>query len=338
MKTLLLTSLLAFGCSDKNDRTATNTQSGGDSFTVWSGWNHSWAMLSHRISLIRVKAGGIDSAESGILGGDWSTGESWSDDVDYRIHQQIVTSSTLQSEHGETVLTVGPDGSASATSPSPLSDARLVVLRGFEINTDVDQSDAYPEDYDPALGYTSAGFGINATLDGGQVTVTASIDWGPRDRADVNAAIPHADTGVTVYWTTLSGFDTVTTSRFEGGQELAHTPPNSPQEGMVEPLDWSGTGIAALSGFNLSITDVDGGDGGDYLRSFGAEIRPSETGEAPTEIGAEILNTSLIELAHMRMDFEVDALWIPTTDGDTAIVGQTLSGNHAIGTHTVASE
>jgi hypothetical protein len=334
MKTILLTSLLAFGCSAKNDRTA-DSQTNDETFTVWSGWNHTWTMLSHRISLIRVKAGDINSAESGILGGDWSTGESWSDDVDYRIHQQIVTSSTIQAEQGETVLTVGPDGSASATSTTTLSDARLVVLRGFEINTDVAQSDSYPEDYDPALGYTSAGFGINATLSGDQVTVTASVDWGPRDRADVNAAIPHADTGVTVYWTALSGIESVTTSRFEGGQELAHTPPNSPQEGLVEALDWSGTGIAALSGFELAISDVDGGDGGDYLRSFGAEIPPTETGEAPSEIAAEILNTSFIELAHMRMDFEVDAFWIPTTAGDTTIVGQSLTGNHAIGTHTV---
>lgn len=345
MKTIGLTSLLLIGCTKSapstdgtgsTDTGATDTgATDTETFTIWSGWNHSWALLSHRISLVRVKAGEGGTAESGILGGDWSTGESWSDDVNYRIHQQDVTSSTLTVEHGERSLIVGPDGSATASSLLDIGDADLVVLRGFEINTDIAQSDDYPTDYDPALGYTSRGFGIGVSLEGSEVIASSTILWGPRDRADVNSAVPHAQTGVTVYWTAISGIDSKTESSFSGGQELAHTPPNSPQEGMSEPLDWSGIGIAALTSIQLSINDVDGGDGGDYLRSFGAEIPPSESGDAPNELSAEILNTSLIELAHMRMDYDVSAVWIPLDPEKNTITGHTVEGNHPIGSHSV---
>jgi len=346
MKTIGLTSLLLIGCTkstpnESHTGSASTDDTGSadtETFTVWSGWNHSWALLSHRISLVRVKAGEGGSAESGILGGDWSTGESWSDDVNYRIHQQDVTSSTLTVLHGETSFTVGPEGSATASSLLELDDADVVVLRGFEIDTDLPQSDDYPTDYDPALGYTSRGFGMAVSLDESQVIASSTILWGPRDRADVNSAVPHAQTGVTVYWTAISGLDSKTESRFSDGQELAHTPPNSPQEGMSEPLDWSGMGIAAMTSIQLRITDVDGGDGGDYLRSFGAEIPPSESGEAPSEFSAEILNTSIIELAHMRMDYEVDAIWIPLDPEKNTIMGHTVEGIHPIGSHSVPIE
>ena len=132
MKIHVLLPLLALGCSSKSD---TGEPIAGESHIVWAGWNHQWGLLSHRISLVRVKAGEDGSAESGILGGDWSTGESWSDDVNVRVHQQSVTTSALEFTSGEVSITVGPDGEATVPIPDAAGD--YVVLQGFEIDTDL---------------------------------------------------------------------------------------------------------------------------------------------------------------------------------------------------------
>lgn len=334
MNKILFLSLLIAGCTNKATDTASPIE--GPTHTVWSGWNHTWGFLSHRVSLIQVKANEGSQAESGMVGGSWSTGEAWSDDVDYRVHQQNITGNEIQVEHGETLMTVGPDGVASATSITSMTDAQMVVLRGFEINTDTEQSDDYPEDYDPALGYTSKGFGMSVEQTGDtEITATTHLRWGGRDRADMNGAIPHAQTDVVVYWTAISGLSSSETVTFSGEQELAHTPPNSEQSGLSGDLDWGGHGISAIRRFDLILEDQDGGDGGDYIRSAGVEIAPKTEGSAPESISAEILTTSAIELGTMRMECSVDAVWIPLDPTLSAIEGVTISGTHAIGQHTV---
>ena len=338
MMTRLFIPVLAFACS-KAPSTGDTAQTDMPVHTLWSGWNHTWGLLSHRLSLIHIKAIDGTTASSGIMGGDWSTGEQWSDDVNYRVHQQRIAGEQLRVEHGETRLMVGPEGSATAVSRlSALDSATLVVLQGFEIDTDVAQNGDYPDDYDPALGYTSRGFGVTVALEDGQVKAQASVRWGPRDRPDVNSAVPFALTGVTVYWTAIDGAEGVTSSTYVANQDLAHAPPNSPQAGMSEPLAWSGTGVAAIQGFDLSLTDTDGGAGGDYLRSFGAEIRPSADGTPPENIGGEILTSAPIELGEMTMGLKIEALWITLDPDLNTITGDTIEGVHPVGRHTVPTE
>jgi hypothetical protein len=332
MKTYWIIALFSLACSKTPASDLADAEPEVD--TIWSGWNHTWSALSHRVSVVAVRAGSGETAESGILGGDWSTGESWSDDVGYRIHQQDIETSQLTINQGQTELMVGPDGTVSGLSGIEGSPD-LVVLQGFEINTDVPQSADYPDDYDPALGYTSRGFGMSVTLVDGQVEATADVRWGPRDRSDVNGALPHAQTGVTVYWATISGVSETERVTYSATQGLAHEPPNSPQEGMSEPLPWSGHGISAISAFDLSLYDTNGDAGGDYLRSFGAEIAPAGDGSAPAEVAGEILTTSFIELGEMSMDVTVDALWLPLDPDLNQVRGHTIEGIHPIGSHTV---
>ena len=335
MKLLIAFPLIAFACSGKSD----TAEPDGEPHTVWAGWNHRWGLLSHRVSLVRVKAGRDGSAESGILGGDWSTGESWSDDVNARVHQQTITSSTVGFSSGEVSVTVGPDGEASVPIPDAIGDH--VVLQGFEIDTALPlltNGDTATPDYDPRLGFTSRGFGmaINPTDSGWEATAT--VRWGPRDRADMNAAIPLAQTAVTLYWTAITGSTQVTPIATEGTHTLAHSPPNSPQVGHTEDLALSGHGFSAIRGFSLGIDDVDGGDGGDYLRSFGIELPPGAGGQPPTTLSAEVLNTSVIELAEMSMTYSVDALWIQLDPENSDIASETISATHPIGRHTILSE
>ena len=340
MKTQLLIPILLVACGGKTDLSSdtsldTADPQEGQGTTIWAGWNHQWGLLSHRVSLIRVKAGKPGSSESGILGGDWSTGETWSDDVNFRIHQQTVTSSTLEITTGEVSLVVGPDGEASATLDV---DADLVVLQGFEIDTDlpllpVDGSEQ--PTYDPALGYTSRGFGmaVAATEEGWEAT--AQVRWGPRDRADMNSAIPLAQTAVKIYWAAIDGATATSPIDISGTEVLAHSPPNSPQTGHTEDLSLSGHGLVGIRGFFLGIDDADGGDGGDYLRSFGVEVPPGEDGSPPATISAEILNTAPIELGEMSMTYSAEALWIELDPETSQISGETVTGIHPIGRHEV---
>ena len=316
---------------------AAPTQKTADpAFSMWSGWNHTWTLLSHRISLLRVRSLDDGEAESGILGGDWSTGESWSDTVDYRIHQQTISSPDLAAYHGQSVFQVRTDTPVAETVALDDIDADLVVLRGFEINTDVAQEDAYPANYDPALGYTSRGFALSVSLNAdGDVAVEGTVRWGPRDRDNMNAAIPEATSQLTVWWTAISGVEAHEELFFSASKDLTHTPPNSDQSGVREPTGWSGTGAAGLAKIDLRLFDTDGGDGGDYVRSFGVEIPPGDRGVAPSDIAGEILTTSLIELGVMSMDLDVHALWIPLEADVHAVTSQTFRGTHDIGTFVV---
>lgn len=334
MNAVFFIPFLALACSGKSD----TAEPSGDTHIVWSGWNHRWGLLSHRVSLVRVKAGETGSAESGILGGDWSTGESWSDDVGVRIHQQAITAEGMVVTLGETSLTVGPEGEATVALPDATGE--LVVLQGFEIDTELPllvEPDVEPPDYDPKLGYTSRGFGMALSETDAGWEATATVRWGPRDRADMNAAIPLAQTAVTIYWASISGIDATTPIRISGTQDLAHSPPNSPQSGHTEPLDLSGHGFAALRGFYLGIDDTDGGDGGDYLRSFGVELPPTIDGRPPSAVSAEVLNTSVIELGEMSMSYSVDAVWAQLDPDTSEISGETISGKHQIGRHIITS-
>ena len=303
-------------------------------FAVWSGWNHTWDMLAHRVSLIRVRSNQDGSAESGILGGDWSTGATWADSVGYRIHQQMIPSAAITAQFGETILSIGPDGSATGVASLGAFDADLVVLSGFEITTDIEQPEDYPSEYDPALGYTSRGFGMSVALDGNNdVVANGAVRWGPRDREDMNAAMAHADTRLTIWWTALSGIEHFENAYVVGSQELAHDPPNSEQAAVTHTLDWTedGPGISAMSQFDLKLYDTDGGDGGDYLRSFGVEVDASTDASPPTSVSGEILTYNAIELGKMSMDLEATLHWIHSMPGTIETV--THEGIHDIGVH-----
>ena len=338
MKIALLLLPLGIGCTKAGSDSGSADEITGPSHTIWSGWNHTWGMLSHRVSLIEVQTGMPASARSGILGGDWSTGDTWSDDVNHRIHQQHVIGDQISAETGSVTFTASSDGGeGNFTLETP--DPDLIVLQGFRINTDTDQPEGYPDDYDPALGYTSRGFaiGVNHT-DTSNVQASATVRWGPRDRDDMNRALAIAHTEVTVYFTALYGLTDIDTATYTGNQDLAHDPPNSTQEPLVQSLDWDGFGVAAIQSFDLGLHDTDGGDGGDYLRSFGVEMAPGDSGRPPEGVSTEILTYSALELGTMSMSAQADLVWLALDPDRNRIESETVSGNHPVGSHIVPYE
>lgn len=334
---LRLVCLFAFavGCSKDGPDTAETAPITGPTHTIWSGWNHTWDMLSHRVSVIDVRPGPSGEATSGILGGDWSTGDTWSDDVNHRVHQQHVTGSELRAEAGSITLLV-PPGGVTTTVPVELEDAQTVVINGFTINTDTKQIADYPSDYDPALGYTSRGFAIGAHLtEGGDVELTVDVRWGPRDRDPMNRALAVAQTDVTVDYMVLAASTAIQTATFSAAQDLQHDPPYSDQSGITQALSWSGYGVAGITSFALFLDETDGGDGGDYLRSFGVEMAPMPEGAPPEHVAGEILTSSALELATMSMSAEAGLVWVPLDPSESHIEGETIAGTHPVGTFTV---
>ena len=77
----------------------------------------------------------------------------------------------------------------------------VVWIDGFAFDTDVEQRDDYPTDYDPALGWTSRGLGFGAEVDGRdgalRVAWRARFEAGVSDdytiREDMNLAVPYAE-------------------------------------------------------------------------------------------------------------------------------------------------
>jgi hypothetical protein len=313
---------------------------------VFSGFNYTWDQLSHRVALSRAIMNEDGSFELGMIGGDWSTGGSFTDDPFYRLRAQSISAQGFAVVHGETTLIVtGPDGAA--TTSASITDAtvagmrdQIVVLRGFEIDTDIAQGPEYPEEYDPALGYTSRGFGFGVTepeVDGDTLSfdVSAAVRWGPQDREDVNAAIPYAETSVVVAWTAIGFRGSVEVESVSASVELEHDPPFSEHDPIGEgELNLSASDaaveIVGLQSFDLRMDEQSGSDEGGYLRSFGFEVIQDASGVA-SYAQAECSNSSVSEELGIITTVSGDIARIQLKDKDASVSISLLEGTHSVG-------
>lgn len=316
---------------------------------VWGGWTYRWDMLSHRVSYLRVEATPEGGASLGLVGGDWSTGETFTDAPQYRLRATRARSDAWTVVQGETELLLGPDGALSTTEL--VDDAELlswpehaVLLRGFTIDTDVEQGPDYPEDYDPAYGYTSRGFGFGvgapaSEADGLAFEVEAEVRWAPQDREDMNAAIPYASTGVRVAWTAIGFAGARDEQEFSASATWADATMFTPQPAFgAEELPLSlgaGTpaGLAGLTRFDLRVDAQDGSEDGEYLRSFGVELveGDEEPGAFEGHARAEITNSSLLETAEITSSVSGSATWVGLDDARAALEPLVMVGAHAVG-------
>lgn len=321
---------------------------------VWNGWTYRWDLLEHRISLLTVMADDDGGATLGLVGGDWSTGATFRDNPEYRVRNSRVYSDAWTVVQGETEFTVGPDGVLQGgdvvDDPTLLGfSQQAVLLRGFSIDTDVEQVADYP-DYDPALGYTSRGFAFsvgNASVgdDGLSFDIDGEVRWAAQDRDDMNAAIPYATTGVTVAWTAI-GFEGATDSAdWSASTTYPHTPPYSAQPafGLQDlPLTLSSdtpSGVIGLSAFDLLVDATDGSGEGDYLRSFGTEL--ISTGNASNRFEgyarAEITDSSLIEPIQITSTVSGTATWVGLDDRHAVVDPIVMAGAQEVGTVDLAA-
>lgn len=347
-----ITTLIALASTTLTGCTGKGADSGAPATTgvVWAGWNHTWERLSHRVSAERAILNDDGSAELGMVGGDWSTGADNIDFPNFRMHHTSVTARGFEVVHGASEMMLGPDGTLTIretiTAPELTAlDNQIVVLRGIDITTDVPQDPEYGTDYDPSLGYCTNGFVMTVgspTISGDSLDfdVTGTVRWGPAgpedplDRSDMNAAIPHAKTAMTVAWTAVGWNGSL--SEASGSASVDY--PNgvySDQPPLTESelglsLTGDSPGIPALTSVDILVEVPDNPEQGEYLRSYGAELGTSG-GSPPVSVRTEGTNSSLVETASIRFTGSIDAVWLSLADGSAEVIPVTIEGSHDVG-------
>lgn len=314
-----------------------------------TGWEYEWEELSHRVSYIRIGVEEDSSLALGLVGGDWSTGATFTDTPNYRVRYQRVTAPGLQVVRGTTALQVGPDPTGTTSivldgADLPEGASLVAVIDGFWLDTAVPQPEGYPAEYDPAFGYTSNGFGIalgTPERSGGSVTVPieATVRWGPQDREDVNAAIPFAVTEVGVDVALLAFDGDLEALSLTGDRpydtDPANARPFTDQPPMELPAAFDGgarEGFVAWRSFDLQLNLAGTSVGeGDYLRAFGVEAVPTQAGPASWDgsVTATMSTSSLSEWSDPHAGFAGDLVYIGLRD----VVAEhfVASGSHPTG-------
>jgi hypothetical protein len=317
----------------------------GDPVLLLTGWNYEWEELSHRVAYLRVGIQDDSSLALGLVGGDWSTGATFSDTPYYRVRYQEVTATDLQVFRGTATLLVGPDPVGTTTleldAPDlPAGRSLVAIVNGFSIDTGIPQGPDYPADYDPSYGYTSNGFGFTlgeVEVDGDvlRVPVEARIRWGPQDRDDVNAAIPFAVTEVTVDVAVLASPLEPESLPLTATADYTWDPPYSDQPPMEIPVAFAGgarEGFVGWRSFDLqsNLVGPDAGEG-DYLRAFGAEVEPLGTDPRAFEgtATATLSTSSLSEWTDPYAAFEGELVRIGATD--LVAEHRVVTGSHPTG-------
>ena len=344
----LVPCLAALGCSGDKD---SGDAGGEDSvYTVMSGFHHSWNQLSHRVSLSEIAVLEDGTIASGIIGGDFSTGDVASDYVHFRVSQSRVTGSGLVVGHGVVEVVVGPDGVVDETVSIDVPgiggfSTVTAAFTGFRVSSDTAQGSDYPADYDPALGYTTKGWAFSVgepSLSGDTATLAVSgvkrwaptnNDTDPADRSDMNGAIPFAQSEVAVHFAVI-GFDgTLTTGGgtasidYDNGNYSEQPPLTETDLGVSVATD--GTGFPIIRSYDLLLEDQLTDEFGDYIRSYGVELSDAD----PLSISTELTNSSLLEIAAIRFTPTVDVAWVGLS-GDAEVETVVSEGSHAIGSVT----
>jgi len=239
LATLLGATIIATGAAGCGDDTGpTYDADACTDFRIPNRFGYRWERLNHRVSSwghrltpspgfgyreadadTRCRATRLDTT---FQGGTFATGEQQSDTPQLKYAYQTVDrdsprqlgaarrqiAATIPATPGASAEGPDVDGTASGRITWQRDDLELqhydtvtALIDGFEFFTDLPQSASYPDDYNPAHGYTSRG--MSASVSVVETTnETVTVEWRLRfgfgateDRESLNRAIPHARVG-----------------------------------------------------------------------------------------------------------------------------------------------
>ena len=188
-----------------------------DMAAITSGMGLGWKTLNHRVSLWKIKPVTTKSAatlEAGMIGGNWSTGETAKDMpvIDYRYNLVSGKHAMRFLEIDVPIWIDAPNWTVDRDVEVDLHahgmegfENYVVVVNGLTINTDVPQVRmTYPANYDPANGYTPSAIGAAVSqciADKKMVKFDATIKlvFGQADRRNMNRAIPVSRTATVLH-------------------------------------------------------------------------------------------------------------------------------------------
>lgn len=174
-----------------------------------------WEDLNHRISVFDATlepetACVPETVRSRIIGGDFTTGDALNISDDAFLRMGVSRVDTTPDVLGAHRLRIPVRIAGGAVAEGSLTlDREEIALRGYgeiialvggiQFDTNVPGIEDYPEDYDPAHGYTSRGFGAAVGISAID-PVSLVLDWRLRfepglakDRDNHNRAVPRAE-------------------------------------------------------------------------------------------------------------------------------------------------
>lgn len=294
---------------------------------VTTDLTHFWDRLPHRISQLEVTSTAAADG-SGVTLRAQNDGGTFGavDGANVRQAFDVWRAADLVSLEGSVVVEIGPTGSvdpeghvatavASETS-AELAAAGAVVafLRGYRVDSDLYEDEPAFESaipYDPALGYTTQGIGIQLgvpTVSGDVVSfdVTARNSLGFSDRDDLNQAIVDATTWVRVDYLLVGATgSSANASRGEVSYDLSYAEygldtAHAHAEGPVQALSVAGAagapnGLTGITGFDVWLNVAGRGDPGcavvqEEINTWDEMI--SGPGRYVTELSVRLWDTS----------------------------------------------
>lgn len=270
------------------------------SFVVPQRMGFRWNKLNHRVSLWSLRLARpddtcrADALESGCIGGNFSTGEGIGveDNPSLRYGFQLHDSPEprpLGAAHRTFEATIDSDGIVEKTVTLQRDalelehyDRIVPLLGGWEFETDVEPSDDYPDDYDPARGYTMAGIG--ASVEALDVTETEvqlryRLRFRPGasdDRIEHNRAVPRARIGAELD-VLLIGAPSNRVRTGSTSYELAYETPEPREEPLARaPPEQTRIALSGQSGGPRGIWGLQSFD-----FQFDAELTCNRDGDCP---------------------------------------------------------
>lgn len=246
-----------------------------------------WERLNHRISqlgFLRAAGSGecaVDAWDLTFVGGDFTTGGVATDEAEIGFDWVDVAFAAGEAAAIRVPIEtlVRPGGTVSGVLALTDGETGLgefehvvAVIGGFRLDTDSPQPDTYPEEYDPALGYTSRGLGFDVEASREPGSAVIELRWSIRFehgatfdgfiRPDMNAAIAHAQSAALLEVIVVASSDPATTREVQWLQETeepyrATTEREPAVDVSLRTLELSGsgdaTGVAALSAFQFRL-------------------------------------------------------------------------------------
>ena len=337
MRTLISLFLIGVftGCSaPESVKTPTSDLDACPSFVLPNQFGFEWETVNHRVSLWAMKllptepeGCWADKLEVGVIGGDFSTGERFTDNPTVHFGFQSVVQpdpTVLGASRVSLDFDLAPPGGVTRHMALSRLEHHLTgyaqiaaMIEGFSFQTDVEQGLDYPDNYNPAHGYTSRGLGMNVEVtDFTDSTIHLRVDvrfeHGTSDREAMNAAIPYANTAAHVDIVLLGLHQNIPVH--EGGVDYDLTYPlpeplskdrfepasDEQQSLLLEGSPGHGTGIFGWTQIDFRLAPAQEedpeGTAGYYIRAFRAAIDQREynpkTGSALFHLNGYASNSS----------------------------------------------
>lgn len=337
-----------------------------DWIPLFSGHSYDWLYLSHRIAYLRAGVGHTDedgafSAPVGLIGGDWSTGESASDFPWFGVQHRRVRAPGLRAWVGTVETVIPADGRADEAITVDLAAAGLadsanvaVAVQGLCFDSALAPAGGYGGAYRTELGWTPRGFGVgvdSGEREGDSLPVSAAFHFqaGALDRPVMNGAVPFAQVRAVLSFIVL-GWDEgfLTTAEHETrafymaqGESYTETPrlPEADRTLQIDGApDWP-IATPLLRSWDFELNRAHDPDrAGRYLRGWHAQVEgfEYEGGIGTVLLDGWLSHSSAFQEGDLEIEFKADIGLLQLPEGSVVVSGEVSDTAEQLGSLAAA--